>query len=57
MTKQTLIILKQLTYAEIQDFKGIKNKYIQKYITRLERVYRQVEKELATKSIHEPCLY
>jgi len=46
MTKQSLIILKQLVYAEIAAFKGIDNAFIQRYISLLKKVYKDVEKEL-----------
>ena len=46
MSKQTLTILKQLVYAEMQAFKGIDNKYINLYLRRLKVVYKQVEKAL-----------
>ena len=46
MTKQSLIILKQLVYAEIVAFKGIDNQFIQKYLDLLKKVYKDVEKEL-----------
>ena len=46
MTKQSLIILKQLVYAEIAAFKGIDNLYIQKYLSLLKKVQKDVEKEL-----------